>query len=83
VWILAVAMSFGSASGNLHISRAEELVDSAVRDRIITASPAAHLGSAKRDKPIRLAPTFEQFKAVFADVRGQALNADAQDSVDF
>ena len=74
---------FGSASRNLHISCVKELFNSAVRDRIITASPAAHLRSAKREKPIRLTPTLEQFKAIIADVRAQQFNADAQDSADF
>jgi integrase len=74
---------FGSASRNLHISCVKEVLNSAVRDRIITVSPAAHLHSAKREKPIRLTPTFEQFKAIIADVRAQVLNADAQDSADF
>jgi integrase len=74
---------FGSASRNLHISCVKELFNSAVRDRIITASPAAHLRSAKREKPIRLTPTFEQFKTIIADVRAQVFNADAQDSADF
>jgi integrase len=74
---------FGSASRNLHIWCVRELFNSAVRDRIITASPAAHLRSAKREKPIRLTPTFEQFKAIIADVRAQPFNADAQASADF
>src|SRR5205823_2561862 len=74
---------FGSASRNLHISCVKELFNSAVRDRIIVTSPAAHLRSAKREKPIRLTPSFEQFKAVIADVRAQQFNADAQDSADF
>jgi integrase len=75
--------SFGSASRNLHISCVKELFDLAVRDRIISTSPAAHLRSAKREKPIRLTPTFAQFKAIIADVRAQRFNADAQDSADF
>jgi integrase len=74
---------FGSASRNLHISCVKELFSSAVRDRIITASPASHLRYAKREKPIRLTPSFEQFKAIIADVRAQQFNADAQDSADF
>jgi integrase len=74
---------FGSASRNLHISCVKELFGLAVRDRIITVSPAAHLRSAKREKPIRLTPTYEQFKAIIADVRAQPFNADAQDSADF
>jgi integrase len=74
---------FGSASRNLHISCIKEVFNLAVRDRIITFSPAAHLRSAKREKPIRLTPTFDQFKAIIADVRAQVFNADAQDSADF
>jgi integrase len=74
---------FGSASRNLHISCVKELFNLGVRDRIITASPAAHLRSTKREKPIRVTPTFEQFKAIIANVRAQVLNADAQDSADF
>jgi integrase len=74
---------FGSASRNLFISSIKEVFDLAVRDRMIAASPAAHLRYAKREKPIRLTPTFEQFKAIIADVRAQQFNADAQDSADF
>jgi integrase len=74
---------FGSASRNLHISCIKEVLALAVRDRIIPASPAAHLFSAKCEKPIRLTPTFEQFKAIIADVRAQRFNADAQESADF
>jgi integrase len=37
----------------------------------------------KVEKPIRLTPTFEQFKAIIADVRAQRFSADAQDSADF
>jgi integrase len=74
---------FGSASRNLHISCVKELFNLAVRDRLATASPAAHLRSAEREKPIHLTPTFEQFKAIIADVRAQPFNADAQHSADF
>src|SRR5206468_11578371 len=64
----------GSASRNLHISCVKELFNLALGDRIITVSPAAHLRSTKREKPIRLTPTFEQFKAIIADVRSQVFN---------
>jgi integrase len=74
---------FGSASRNLHISCVKELFALALRDRMIVVSPAAHLRSARREKPIRLTPGFEQFKAIIANVRGQPFNADAQDSADF
>jgi integrase len=75
--------TFGSASRNLYISCLKELFAVAVRDRAIVSSPAAHLKSAKREKPIRLTPTFEQFKAIITDVRAQQFNADAHDSADF
>jgi integrase len=81
--VAARASRFGSASRNLHISCIKEVFQIAVRDRIRPDSPAAHLKSAKREKPIRLTPTFEQFKAIIADVRAQKFNADAQDSADF
>jgi integrase len=74
---------FGSASRNLFISCIKEMFELAVRDRIIAASPAAHLCYAKREKPIRRTPSYEQFKAIIADVRSQQFNADAQDSADF
>ncbi|HEY2625794.1 MAG TPA: tyrosine-type recombinase/integrase [Candidatus Udaeobacter sp.] len=86
LWLSSIsrrAKHFGSASRNLHISCIKEAFDLAVRDRIIPVSPAQHLCSAKREKPIRLTPTFEQFKTIIADVRAQPFNADAQDSADF
>jgi integrase len=74
---------FGAASRNLHISCVKEVFALALRDRIIAFSPAAHVRSARREKPIRVTPTFEQFKAIIADVRAQQFNADAQESADF
>ncbi|HEV3099498.1 MAG TPA: hypothetical protein VGY75_07265, partial [Candidatus Udaeobacter sp.] len=74
---------FGTASRNLHISCVKELFALAVRDRIIPASPAAHLRYARRERRIQSTPTFEQFKAIIADVGAQPFNADAQDSADF
>ena len=74
---------FGIASHNLHIACLRNLFNYAVRESYIFTSPAAHLKYSKREKPIRLTPTFPQFKAIIADVRGQVFNADAQDSADF
>jgi integrase len=74
---------FGSASRNLFISCIKEVFDLAMRDRIIAVSPAAHLRYARREKPIRPTPTYEDFKAIIADVRAEPFNADAQDSADF
>jgi integrase len=57
--------------------------DLAVRDRIIIESPAAHLQYRKRATPIRLTPTFDEFKAIVADIRAQRFNADAEQSAEF
>ena len=61
----------------------KEIFSLAVCDRIIAVSPAAHLHYAKREKPIRRTPSYEQFKWIIAGVRTQPFNADAQDSADF
>jgi integrase len=74
---------FGAVSRNLHIACVKDVFALAVRDKIISTSPVAHLCSVKLEKPIRLTPTFDQFKAIIADVRAQQFNADAQDSADF
>ena len=74
---------FGSASRNLYISCVKEIFDLAARDRIISIAPAAHLRYSKREKPIRLTPTWDEFQAIVAEVRAQQFNADAQDSADF
>jgi integrase len=57
--------------------------DLAVRDRVVVESPAAHLQYRKRATPIRLTPTFDEFKAIVADIRAQRFNADAEQSAHF
>src|SRR5207248_2442648 len=77
------ANCFGASSRNGHVQILKEVFALALRDRIISDSPAAHLKYIKRQKPIRLTPTWEQFQQIIADVRAQVFNADAQDSADF
>jgi integrase len=56
----------------------------AVRDGIISRSPAAHLRRAKLAKPIRATPSFEEFKAIVESIRSQKFNGhDAEESADF
>ena len=74
---------FSASSRNAHVQILKEVFAMAVRDRIISHSPAAHLKYIKRQKPILLTPTWEQFKAILENVREQVFNADAQDSADF
>jgi integrase len=74
---------FSPSSRNAHVQILKEVFALALRDKIISHSPAAHLKYIKRQKPIRLTPTWEQFKAIIADVRAQVFNPDAHDSADF
>ena len=58
----------------------------AVNDKIIAENPASKkfdVKYRKRAKPIRLSPTFEQFKAIVASIRAQKFNRDAEQSGDF
>jgi integrase len=57
--------------------------DLAVRDRIIAESPAAHLTYKKRATPIRLTPTFQEFRDIVQSIRSQPFNRDAEQSADF
>jgi integrase len=60
-----------------------DALDMAVKDKIVLESPAKDLTYRRRDKPIRLTPTFEQFQAIIADVRSQTRNQEAEQSGDF
>jgi integrase len=76
--------NFGRSARNGHIALLKDLFVSAVRDRLIISSPAADLKGVKREKPIRLTPTFEQFQAIIASVRAQQYNGHgAEESADF
>lgn len=73
----------GPASRNLHVACAKDIFAMAVRDNVISRSPAEHVRSVKLEKPIRKTPSFEDFKAIVADIRAQQFSADAQESADF
>lgn len=75
--------SFGPSSRNLHVACVKQVFEMALRDNIISRSPAAHLRSTKRATPIRKTPSFEEFEAIVSDIRAQPFNADADESADF
>lgn len=82
-WLARQADRVGRSHYNAYLQLVRDLFAFAVRDKAISESPAAHLKYLKRDKPLRLTPTWEQFEAIVADIRGQKFNADCQDSADF
>jgi integrase len=55
----------------------------AVADGVISRSPAENITPVKFSKPIRETPTFEEFKAIVADIRNQHFSNDAEESADF
>jgi integrase len=81
-----LAERYGSLSASAYnsaLALVRSALDLAVRDRIILENPVGHLKYRRRQTPVRLTPTYEEFKAIIFDVRAQPLNADARDSGDF
>jgi integrase len=60
-----------------------DALEQAVRDRVIAENPARELKYRKRKTPIRLTPTFEQFKQIVSEIRAQKFNQVAEQSGDF
>jgi integrase len=74
----------GPVSRNQHAAEIKHIFEIAVRDGIISRSPAAHLRRVKLPKPIRATPSFEEFKAIVESIRSQKFNGhDAEESADF
>jgi integrase len=77
----------GDKSASYHnsvLTLIRDALDLAVHDRVIADSPAAHLKYRKRDVPIRLTPSFEEFQAIVANIRTQKrLKRQAEESADF
>ena len=82
-WLANQAARVGRSHYNAYIQLLRAVFDFAVRDRIVAENPAAHLKYLKREKPIRLTPSWEEFHAIVRDIRNQPFNADAEASADF
>jgi integrase len=82
-WLSDHYGSLSAAAYNAALTLLRNAFDLAVRDRIIAENPAKHLTYKKRETPIRLTPTFDEFKAIVADIRNQRFNAHAEQSGDF
>ena len=75
-WLTEHYGDWSAAYYNLALSVMSSALDMAVNDKIIVESPAKCLKYRKRKQPIRPTPTFEQFKQIVADIRGQRFNAE-------
>jgi len=74
---------FGPVSRNQHLACLKSVLQMALNDRIIIHSPAATVSCVKLNTPIRPTPSWEEFKAIVADIRAQQFSNDAQESADF
>jgi integrase len=82
-WLNEQYSDWSESYYNSALSLIRSALDMAVQDHVIMENPAADLKYRRRKKPIRLTPTFEQFKQIVADIRAQPFNRDAEDSGDF
>jgi len=82
-WLAKHYGNWSAAYYNSALNVIRDALDMAIADRIIIESPGKGLKYKKRKQPIRETPTFEQFQAIVADIRGQVFNRDADDSGDF
>jgi integrase len=75
---------FGPVSRNHHLDLLKQILQSAVDDGIIVASPASKIKRVKLSKPIRRTPAFDEFNAILESIRSQKFNGhDAEESADF
>jgi len=82
-WLSDHYGSLSPAAYNAALTLLRAVFDLAVSDRIVSENPTAHLTYKKRETPIRLAPTFDEFKTIVKEIREQRFNADAEQSGDF
>ena len=52
-------------------------------DRMIARSPIAGMKQRRREKPIRLAPSLDEFRTIVASIRAQKYADTAEESADF
>jgi integrase len=82
-WLAKQAARLSASHYNTFVTTLRDIFALAVRDRCLADSPCAGFKYRKREQPIRLTPSFEEFQAIVADIRSQPFNADARDSANF
>jgi integrase len=81
-----LAKHYGHKSASYYNSAlmlVRDVLQTAVRDRVIAENPARELKYRKRKRPTRLTPTFEEFKQIVAKIRAQKFNQVVEQSGDF
>ena len=82
-WLSIRANRVGRSHYNAYLQVIRDIFRFAMRDGMLADNPVAHLKYLKRERPLRLTPTWEEFRAIVENIRAQVFNADAKDSADF
>lgn len=83
-WLAKRAGKLSASHYNTFLTTLRDIFALAVRDRYIADSPCTDFKYRKREQPIRLTPSFEEFQAIVADIRSQQFNGHGADqSADF
>ncbi len=82
LWLGEHQARLKKSSYNEYLRFIRHLFAIALEHRVIAESPAGGFKQLKADRPIRTTPTWEQFMSIVADIRGQKLSADADDTAD-
>ena len=82
-WIAQQAKRVGRSHYNAYVQLLKDVMEFAVRDRILAENPAAHLKYLKRETPIRHTPSLAEFRAIVDHIRNQKFSDTAEPSADF
>lgn len=75
--------NLGEPSFNLHLGFLRELFRLALDDRAITKSPVDGIKARKCARPIRITPSYDEFRQIVAYVRQHKFNEHSDDSADY
>ncbi len=82
-WLAKQSQRIGRSHYNAYLQLIRDIFHFAVRDGMLADNPAAHLKYLKRERPLRLTPSWEEFHAIVENIRARVLNPAAQASADF
>lgn len=83
-WLSKRTAKLSASHRNTFVTTLRDIFALAMRDRYISDSPCAEFKYRKREIPIRLTPSYDEFKAIVADIRSQQFNGHgAEQSADF
>ena len=83
-WLSGLGAARGASSLNSYVEVVRGVFALALRNGSVDTDPTGAVGYVKRSTPVRRTPTFAEFLAIVADVRGQPWNRwESGDSTDF